>query len=316
MDHDLNPQAFVARLRQQIAAEPRSSVFAVMRVVERWLTGRREQLRVEHDPSADFHPGDLADIRAAANGDIILQTTFLGLTGTVSPLSGDLVEVARRSPVVREILDVIHTRLLTLLHRGLTSIDYARSCRGDHSDPISQHLLALADRLGPALRSHERLRILPLLPNRVRTARGLAAALAAVFAAELGDATVEISEHVPRPTRLTPRTSLGRTAAVLSASFVLGDAVRDPCGWFRVAIGPVAPVHAPGFMRTGPALVRLCAVIRALVEPGLNFEVAVRFAPGSANGFRLGVDFRPGVDAWLAPPPDFSPEILHATDTD
>jgi len=316
VDHDLSAQAFVARLRGQIAAEPRTSVFAVMRAAQRWLAGRREQLRIEHDPSADFHPGDIADIRVAADGDIVLRTTFLGLTGTVSPLSGDLVAAARHSPAICEVLDVIHTRLLALLHQGLTDIDYARSCRRDRRDPTSQHLLTLTDRLGPALALHERLRILPLLPTRVRTARGLAAAITAVFAADLGDATVEVVEHIARSTHLTTRTSLGRTAAALSASFVLGGAVHDPRGWFRVAIGPVAAAHAPGFMRTGPVLVRLCAVIRALVEPGLNFEIAVRFAPGSANGFRLGVDFRPGVDAWLAPSPDFSPEILHATNTD
>jgi len=318
VDHDLTAHVFVARLRRQISDEPRTSVYAVMRLVQRWLTDRRQQLRIEHDASADFHPGDLADLRATDHGDIVLRTTFLGLTGTVSPLSGDLVLAARHSHAVREILDVFHTRLLTLLHHGLTAPDYAKSCRRDRSDQISRHLLALSARLAPALAPHDRLRVLPLLPARVRSARGLAAALAAVFAADLGDATVTVHEHLARRTRLPAdaRTRLGRTSATLSASFVLGGAVLDPCGWFCVDIGLVAPAHAPGLMRTGPVLARLFAAIRALAEPGLDFEVVVRFAPGCANGLRLGLDFRPGIDAWLAPPPDFSPELRHATAPD
>jgi type VI secretion system protein ImpH len=92
-----------------------------------------ESIRFRHDPSLTFATSDVSSIkarprRAGETGDgpdepvYEITTTFLGLTGTVSPLPTYMAEEVLHEdhdrPAQREFLDVFHHRIISLFYRA------------------------------------------------------------------------------------------------------------------------------------------------------------------------------------------------------
>ncbi|WP_242396310.1 type VI secretion system baseplate subunit TssG [Anaeromyxobacter oryzisoli] len=287
---------------------------------------REEPVRLRHDPWLVFHPGDVSAVRrtrlpTAPDGlepgpEVVeITTTFLGLTGAVSPLPGYLAEEVAKEvaheadepPRQREFLDLFHHRILSLFHRAATVHDPTANHLSDQSDAWSRRVLALAglDAGAAALPNVERWRLLrwaPLLGGRAMTAAGLEAALADLLSDDLGAARVAVEQFVGTwaPVAAEDRTRLGVAACELGKTALLGSRVYDRAGKFRVVIGPL---DRAGYARfSDPALQALVArAIAALAGDELERELVLWLGPDAAPRLELSsrCASQLGRNAWL-----------------
>lgn len=335
---DLNPDprdpaGLVDALRRQWTDARRPSVWAVLAALE------RVTVELRHERGWTFHPGDMSGPPELADAAVRVTADFLGLWGPNTPLPEFAVELAERAPRLVELFDAVHHRLLVLLARALRRARYPLA---GADDPSAERLIDLASRgVGAAstelttwrsdhvlrdrysespsepapaelldarpaprdLSGRDWLALLPWAPGRIRSAAGVAAALARLLARRLAGATLTVEECVPT-TSLLPefaRTRLGAPSSALAARFVLGDRAPDHDGWFRLRVATLRAPHAAAFFRGGAGLRRLFAAASALVGPLLRFDVDVVLAPGAAPRLRLSHQrpARLGVDAWL-----------------
>jgi type VI secretion system protein ImpH len=285
-----------------------------------------EAVRFRHDPSLAFSTSDVTSVRSVARAAdphdlaprapvLEITTTFLGLTGAVSPLPGFFAEevaqeVAQASgdPARRrEFLDLFHHRILSLFHRAATAHDPAATWRSDASDAWSSRILALAglDVAGgglPDVPAWRLLRWAPLLAGGAVTAAGLEAALADALAAELGGARVTVEQFVGTWVPIAPedRTRLGVAGCALGRSTLLGARVFDRAGKIRIVVGPLDRAGYDRF-RDPELRDRLERCVRALVPEGLDHEVALELEPDAAPPPVLSAagTFRLGRNVWL-----------------
>ena len=170
-----------------------------------------EPLRLRHDPSLAFSSSDVAATREVATtrawGEeeraprLEVTTTFLGLSGSASPLPLHLVEeVAQEDPEHaprRDFLDLFHHRILSLLYRGLTRFDVPGAFRSDGTDEHARRLLALAgiDTFDSPVDA-ELLRVVPALAGGRGTAHAIEAAIEAFFDERLERGAVKVVPFV------------------------------------------------------------------------------------------------------------------------
>lgn len=327
-----DPAGLVDVLRRQWTDARRPSAWAVCAALA------RVTLEMRHDRSAAFQPGELSGPPELAGDAVRVTTVFLGLWGPSTPLPEFALELAERAPRLVETFDAAHHRLLLLLARALAR---ARFPLAGADDPTCERLVDLAARgVGAAstgatiwhsehvlkdrytdapepaaptvldahpaagdLSPRDWLALLPWSPGRIRSATGVAAALARLLVDHLGDAALTLEEcvagHSPIPDFAQSR--LGTSTSQLAARLVLGDLAPDHDGRFRLRVATLRSPHAAAFFRGGPGLRRLFAAARALVGPLLGFDVDVVLAPGAARRLRLSHErpARLGVDAWL-----------------
>ena len=279
-----------------------------------------EAIRFRHDPSLIFSAGDVSQVklvpRTTAWGEeqkgprhtFEVVTTFLGLTGTSSPLPGYMVEeIAQEDPdrpMRREFLDLFHHRLVSLLYRALTRYLLEGEATRAGDDVWSRRVLALAGldtyERGPSvnLSVDQLLRLAPLLATRARTARTLELALADVLRNELGEARVTVQQFAGSwvEVETEQRMTLGRLNSNLGRSSMLGGRLFDRSG--KVIIG-ISPLDGATYHRLLPEgdlspLVRevMTLVVRdpleCALELGVREDVLGAFQITKKNTARLG----------------------------
>jgi type VI secretion system protein ImpH len=279
-----------------------------------------ERIRFRHDPSLAFSTGDVAEVRTVAAPPspadpegrpglaFEVVTTFLGLSGTVSPLPSYLAEeVAQEdpdAPRLREFLDLFHHRLISLLYRARARADIPAGWRSDLGDPWSGRLLALlgidvaSGEIGP-VPGWRLLRLAPLLVERNLTAHALAAALEDALEADLLGARVEVEPFAGAWVAIADDqlTRLGLGASRLGQDLVVGQKVFDAGGRFRVVMGPLGAEAYASFAAGGPVR-RTRELLAALVSEPLEHELWLWLAEEAAPALRLGAS-RVGRDSWL-----------------
>lgn len=316
------------------AAAPNLGFFSLVALLERLSAGAprvgetgpasEEALRLRHDPSLAFSTCDVRSValRQAPRelGEAPRQlfevvTTFLGLTGTVTPLPPYLAEeVAQEDPERsprRDFLDLFHHRALALLYRLKPRYDLSSEYARGELDRWARRVLALAGldvyERPPATRLPvwRLLRLAPLLAQRHRTAHMLEVALEDVLEEELEGARVTVQPFVgswvelPEPERL----HLGHEAtATLGQTAPLGTRVFDPAGRFRVRIAPLSRQAYPRFLPEGEMMPVVRAVVDLVVRDPLEFDLelglveASPFALSARGSARLGRDTLIGVE--------------------
>ncbi len=296
-----------------------------------------EQVRFRHDPALSFTPGDVSRVeermlppdpmdftsRSRRRWEIV--TTFLGLTGTVSPLpqyvSEEIVQQPPDEQANRDFLDLFHHRALSLLARGLLELDPSATYLCDQGDPWSTRLLALlgvdpATRLGPSGEPPAvppgvgeeaarwlMLRAAPLLAERAPTAAGLEAILRDALHDELEGAPLAIEQFVGVrvPIAEPDRTRLGVQANTLGRDAVLGHTVLDRTGTVGVVVGPVGRAGYLRFAVERTASRKLRATLELAGRGELSCLVELLLEPEAAPPLRLAAadGSRLGRDAWL-----------------
>ncbi len=280
-----------------------------------------EPLRFRHDSSMGFSPADVSaldlveekDDRGHRNRPFAVATTFLGLTGSVTPLptyfATEVSQDAGDEAVLEDFLDVFHHRILSLFYRSVVRYNYPIEFTSDLADSWSKRLLALAGidtyetETDPPLPRWRLLRLAPLLVRQGSSLWSLETALEDVLENELEGAEVSIEQFVGSWVAVLEdqQIHLGDTNCVLGRDTVIGRQAYDRTGKFRIVIGPMNYTTYSRFQQD-PAVKRMiAATVNLFCRDPLDYDLGLVLAGDAVPGLRLATDSatRLGVDTFL-----------------
>lgn len=325
----------LAAVQRVLAHGQHKSFFAVMGLLERLSpTAPRvgglgpvveEMIRFKHDMRLQFAAGDVAGVElkhipsdptdqlSPPRPLFEVTTTFLGLTGSASPLASYFLEEVlfedADEPAQRDFLDLFHHRLISLFYRVSTRCNALGEHASDQSDPWSKRLLSLAgfDTFDAPYRGRlpawRLLRLSPLLARNARTAESLRVAVKDTFGIDLGDGDVEVIQFVGGRIPVEPeqRMKLGLANGVLGNNAVLGARIFDRASKFRLKVGPLDYEAYRRFLPGGDHLATLKELVSLFCRDPLDYDVELTLATGSKSTFRLGgaKATKLGTDSWL-----------------
>lgn len=291
-----------------------------------------ERVRFRHSGALDFSVADVtsvervvlpqaADDRGPDQEVLRVTTTFLGLTGSASPLptyvSEELLGDDEGDEAARAFLDLFHHRLLSLFYRSLARVDLPNHLRTDCTDAWSQRLLLLlgfdAQPGETALPPACVLRLSGLLADGAVTARTLELALEDALSPDLGRAAVTVEQFIGSWASIddSQLTRLGSASSVLGRDLLLGSRVFDRAGKFRITVGPLTSADYARFApeRAGPSradgaphpLQRIEQVVSTLLSSALEHEVVLWLRAEAAPSLQLASSgpTRLGNNSWL-----------------
>jgi type VI secretion system protein ImpH len=269
----------------------------------------KEALRFRHDPSMGFSTGDIAsgalayvrddatDPLSSKHAVMRLTTTFLGLTGSVSPLPLYIpAEIAHNHDgenLQANFLDIFHHRLLSLFYRLWTRYQYAREFTSNADDVWSRRVLALAaptseDRAhAQRIPRHKLLRLAPLLVPRSRSARGLELALEEVLDLSPGQARVAQLVGGYTPIDEDQRMRLSKKTAVLGRGAVLGSMAYERGNRFCIRLGPMSASEYPHYIRRGERVELVREVVNLMVREPLDYDLELLLMDDALPGFLI-----------------------------
>lgn len=267
-----------------------------------------EPFRVGQKPSLIFAPSEIADAQVR-NGRLRIRLYSLGMLGPNGPLPIHVTEIARereeqrRDPTLSNFLDIFHHRSLSILYRAWASAQSAASLdRPDH-DRFSRYIGYLS---GASPRTDRQVSLpqhahLALAPHLVREARN-PDALASSVAHHFG-VPAEIEEWAQHWTVLPPelecRMGKARMSACLGRGAILGGMVPGRQHRFCLVLGPLDIETYHRFTPRGLNLLRLAAMVRALVGHEYEWELELRIKPNGATPVVLGDGQQLGWSGWL-----------------
>jgi len=259
-----------------------------------------EPIRFRHDHRLIFHSGDVSSIRVVDHGPVELTAAFLGLTGSVSPLSSAMLEDVLRAeqsdaPALRAFYDLFHHRLASLFYRAWKKYRFAAGFRVEGDDPYTRRALSFIgiDTAGAVADSGltplSQLALAPLLALRVRSQRSLELVLRHALRPIVPDARIWVEPFIVRKVEIAPeqRVQLGRQNTTLSTDLTIGESVLDQSGRFRVHIAPVTHEVCESLMPGGRHYPFLRNVIEHFSRGHLEAELEVEVS-GANTGFCLG----------------------------
>ncbi len=215
-----------------------------------------------------------------------------GLYGANSPLPTSYTEDLLARDVndpTRGLLDVIHHRLLSLLHRALHKYR-----DGDLAGPL-QRLTGLHQRLiGGRIPSQRLLAYTGILAGRARGADTLERVLSHFHEVPC---RIEQCIEMWTPLPADQLTRLGEANCGLGSDCVAGDTICSRATAFRITVGPLRWSDMAGFLPGGERLADLQALVGHLEGDALDYEVELLIdttgLPESSLGdARLGLDLR------------------------
>jgi type VI secretion system protein ImpH len=269
----------------------------------------KEALRFRHDPSMAFSAGDIAsgtlaqvlgdpnDSQSRRHAVMQLTTTFLGLTGSVSPLPLYIpAEVAQSNSgenLQANFLDIFHHRLLSLFYRLWTRYQYAREFTANCDDVWSQRVLALCaptaeSRTRPSrIPRHKLLKLAPLLSPRSRSARGLELALEEVL--DLPDGHAHIAQLVGGYTPIDEdqRMRLSQKTAILGRGALLGSQAYERGNRFCIRLGPMSASEYPHYIGKGARIDLVREVVNLMVREPFDYDLELLLGGDALPGFLI-----------------------------
>jgi type VI secretion system protein ImpH len=321
--HEADP---VERLREQAApvlrAAPRSTFFHIVALLERLTSNAlrvggdgppgAEGIRFRHDYDLGFSAGDIArvEVKALPRGPersleapkpvFEVTTTFLGVTGTISPLplyiAEEVLHEDDQNPVRRDFLDIFHHRLISLLYRSVSKYAPAREHLTHRTDAWMKRALFLTG-LDPDIQTRSMhvhpsvlVRLAPLLAGRGRGPRVLALAIREALGEALApDGKVNVRQFAGGWIEVddAQRMSLGESNNVLGVEAILGSRAYDQSGRFAVQIGPLHRHNYRRFLRDGDLLPLVKDVVDLCVREPLDFDVELLLAADAVPSFVL-----------------------------
>lgn len=268
---------------------------------------RDERIRFHHTSAMHVEIGEITDLELRGEHHVAhVALALFGLCGASTPLPLYMAEEAdqddEQGAAIRDLLDLLHHRLFSLLVRGVRSVNIPASLRGDGGDPWSQRLFALLgqdDRSGPPRASL--LRLAPILASGVRSPAMLAAALRICLGDHLGPASLRVEALTGGWTPLDESQwhRLGSPTARLDDSAVLGTEVIHPAGAAQVVIGPLDGERHKLFTPGGPAHAIACAVTDGFTPEPIHYDLVLEIEDYDYPAGLLGLR-RLGQDLWLA----------------
>ncbi len=321
-----------------LSAARKADFFAFVSIVERlWPDAgpigtaafpSAERLRLRHSPDLSFSSGDIADATQSHrsgrdevdDSTMHLTTTFLGLSGAVSPLPLHIADAAlddTGDDAIRHFLDIFHHRALSLLYRWVMRRRISAAVTSSAQDAWSKRLLALEGLdtydEGTASSLDQRsvyLRLLSPLSSRARSARALERSLAHILHQAVDRATA--TGDVPPQVRVqqwagdrnaidaSEQVRLGSTSHRLGRSARIGRYQLDPSSRFIVRIGPLRASLYRQCLKGGALESSIHETISLFCPLGARFQVALLLNEQDAPSFSASLrGDRLGQSTWL-----------------
>lgn len=325
-------EALRARSLPVLRAAPQSTFFHIVALLERLSKDAvrvgtdgppgDEAIRFRHDYELGFSSGDIARVevrelpRPASRSHekpkpaFVVTTTFLGLTGTISPLplyiAEEVLHEDEQNPVRRDFLDIFHHRLISLLYRSVSKYAPAREHLSHRPDAWMKRALFLTgldpeiQTRGMATHPSVLVRCAPLLAGRGRGPRVLALALREALGDALApDGKVSIKQFAGGWVEVDEgqRMALGVRNHELGMEAILGKRAFDQSGRFSVQIGPLHKHNYKRFLRNGDLLRVVKEIVELCVREPLDFDVDLLLAADAVPSFVLSG--KPGVGSHL-----------------
>jgi type VI secretion system protein ImpH len=290
-------------------------VIRLLRLLERTHSSDKEtditdtsHIRIRPKLSLAFPPSDVDSIEELDEEDLrfLVNTTFLGLYGTSSPLpvfyTEDLMdESSSDESVSRDFLDIFNHRLFLLLFKCWSKYRQHLKVVEEQDSQYLERLFCLVGLGEPAFREsipdpYRLIRYAGLFTQYPRSSLGLQTLLKDA----LGGITVTVIPCVQTKAAVPEdqRFCLGISGCVLGRDCFVGQECVDAMGTFRIRIGPLQQDQYQGFLPGGKQYQLLTFLTNLyLVEP-LKYEVecilsAVKLSPvclGAPKWSALGMD--------------------------
>ena len=277
----------------------------------------REAGRFKGHTSVSFPASQIASIEPSAElaDGLDVRLNLIGLYGPSSPLPTSFTERiihSENANALGDFLDLFNHRLAGLLY--LVWRQYQHHVRFEHGgvDAISQAvgaLFGLQPLVGEAAVDDRRVRLLPyagLLAMESRSASSLARIVSHVFSIPC-----EIEEFIPRwiviPSEA--RFALGGEGIELGVDTILGEAMSDVTGQFRIWCGPMPFERYCDFLPNRPDNEALRRLIDFVVREPLARDGGFRIEAGTTPNWTLG-EGELGWTTWTEPSRDRPVEAL------
>ncbi len=297
-------------LIEDLRSEPyRYDLFQAIAILERFNRGcvplgtgmdpEVEAVRIEQEPGLGFPASDVSGLREDADGMPVLRTPALGVAGIGGPLPYAFTEtlterVARRDTAMASFLNMFNHRLVSLLYRVRRSTLPLLDGRPDYS-LLATALRSFAGIGTPGLeervddtRDRVLLGFTAILADRRRSAAGLRALIAGVFAADVRVGSFEgrwLELEPEAHTRLAG--GLGATAQPLGQGALLGTRVWDQHAGLRLAITVGRLDRYSDFLPTGRHYRALVALCRFYAGDTLDIILDLTLKQPAVPAFRL-----------------------------
>lgn len=274
-------------------------------------------LRIRPELTLGFPTADIASIKTISLEDeehrFIINTTFLGLYGTSSPLPSfyteDLLfEAADDNSVTRDFIDIINSPVYSLFVESLLKYNiFLQVCEEQNREYLERIYCLMgmgsSDVQTPADEEARRslLRYAGLMSQQPRSALGLKTMLSDA----LQGIAVHIRQCVPQMVAIPvdQRASLGLANATLGEDLYIGNEIADCMGKFSISIGPVPPEKFSSCLPGGTALDRAVFLVDTYLNSPLEYDFELLFDRAGIPDCGLGEPSGAllGVNCWLAP---------------
>ncbi len=253
----------------------------------------REAVRVRPDPAHVFPASDVkrVDNEDAEGEPVTVTVTFGGLYGIDSPIPFGFHERISSRPdatgPLREFLDMFSNRLYGLLWRSWARyrpdlFDRATPERKTHDGRVASLVgVATPGGVRPPVDEQILLALAGRLSSWSRNSQGLKNLLELSLGRE-----VVIHENVMRRVKLPHRPRIG--ASRLGIDTVVGNAVRDASGKFRIQIGPLSMDEYLDFLPERDGARRVDALVRLYAPDYLDYDLLLVLNSDEVAPLRLG----------------------------
>lgn len=257
-----------------------------------------ELVRFKSSGTLAFPKSDIADLKKDKDGHYLLETSFLGLQGSQSPLPSFYLEelawsYAQDEPGMNNFLDLFNHRFTTLIHRIWRKYRYYISYK-DGKDSFSQRMFAFAGLENPMIRqalkiNHSKmLSYVGLLSDSTRSPEVISGLIAHCF--DLDDVSIISWQERLVPIPEDQQTNLGEKNSELGENFVIGDCVDDCNGKFILCLGNLTVKRYLSFLPSGDTFEPLKTFVSFILRDQFAFDVKLSLAKNQLTEMTLGDD--------------------------
>lgn len=286
--------------------------------LEKGLDARptEEPIRYISNASLAFPVSDVSSLQKNShNNQFTLEATFMGLTGSQSPLPGYYMESTaweyfQKNKRLASFLDLFNHRLLTAMHRIWRKYRYYINFKTGGTDNLSQRMFALVG-LGQAnirdslhINKSKMLAYTGLLASASRAPQILINLISHCF--DLKDVT--ISSWQFRRVSISPaqQNRLGVKNSMMGNNFIIGSSVPDRSGKFTLEINSLTLNHFLTFLPNQDNYKRLHTFISFILRKPLAWDLKLGLAHKQVGGLHLGNEklSQLGWTTFLGTPPE------------
>lgn len=247
------------------------------------------------DPSLVFPQNEICSV-SADEKEIIVCLSFLGLTGSSSPLPMYFCDYIARcsegAECLADFFGIFQNRIHILYHKALKKFSPSRETRNIFAKVIS--LLGSFHFSDNESYAHRLYSLCPFFTCGIRTANNLRKLLSIHF----GNIPVMIQENIPRWAHVENRKTLGNGSG-LGGDDILGETVYDRTGKFKLTIGPVDLNTYKSFMSGEVNHEAVKDLVAFFADTPLYYELEVRCMRKELIPAALGIGGRLNCDLAL-----------------